>query len=605
MGGLAGVLLLVGSLAQAIPQSGQPPASAASVPASRQARNVAVITISREIDATMARSVRRRLQVAADAGADAIVFELDTPGGEVGAVLEICNLIKTSPVANTIAWINTDAYSGGALVALACREIIVAGVARMGDAAPIAIHPLQGLQNLQETERQKIMAPLLAEVVDSARRRGYDEKLVQGIVTRGVELWLIENRKTGQRLFIGREEHQMLFGEPPASEPLALVSAPGQIPAPATPTPSDGGPVEGARPLTTPPASTDFLPASPGMSDQVRKEINDSLQVSSTRPVLSESDRGQWRKIEKVSDGQGIFTFTDAQLLRYGLAVATVKNEQELQAFFGASNVRRLHESWSESLVVFLTQIPVRGLLIVVFLISLFIEMTHPGLILPGAIAAAALVMLIAPAFLNDMASWWEIAAILVGLACIALELFVIPGFGIFGVAGILLLFGGLVGTFVSNSGGLFPDTPEDRSDMLYGVTTILISFATSGVLMYFLGKHFGSLPVIGKLLLRDESGQQDAGAGLLAAMEAHPEGPIRAGAIGVALTPLRPAGRVQVGDQIIDVVSDLGFISAGASVRISSVDSFRIVVEPVVSSVQPPAPPASGSGPAEGGSTA
>jgi membrane-bound serine protease (ClpP class) len=286
--------------------------------------------------------------------------------------------------------------------------------------------------------------------------------------------------------------------------------------------------------------------------------------------------------IEKVSDGSTILTFTENQLLRFGLATKEVKNDEELKAFFGATNLRRLDQSWSETMVVFLTNFIVRGLLIVIFLVALFIEMTHPGVVIPGVVAAGALILLIAPPLLNNMASWWEVAAMLLGVVLLLLEIFVIPGFGICGVAGIILFLVGLVGTFIgSGSNGLFPDTPGAESELLSGVTTVVISAATAFGIMWFLARHFGSLPLLNKLVLRDEVVEDAGGAGLLAAMSTV-SGGVGRGDTGIALTPLRPAGRVQIGDQIVDVVSDFGFIRAGASVRVVAVDQFRVTVEPI-----------------------
>jgi membrane-bound serine protease (ClpP class) len=206
--------------------------------------------------------------------------------------------------------------------------------------------------------------------------------------------------------------------------------------------------------------------------------------------------------------------------------------------------------------------------------------MTHPGLVAPGAIAALALVGLIAPPLLINMANWWEVAAILVGIVLIALEILVIPGFGVAGVLGLLLLFGGLIGTFVPH-GSLFPDSPRARNDLLYGVATVVMSVVTSGVAMYFISKNFKSLPLFGKLVLKDPVGNDDdSGQDLLAAM-AESTGPVKKGMVGTAITPLRPAGRVELGGgRIIDVVAELGFIPSGAAVKVTSVSEFRIGVE-------------------------
>jgi membrane-bound serine protease (ClpP class) len=556
----------------------QPGAAPRTVPAARAAKNVVIITIDRPIDSIMAKSIARRIKQAQEAKADALVFELNTPGGELGAALEICSLIKRSPIPNTVAWVNHNAYSGGAIIALACREIVVSDYATMGDALVIAMNPLGMLNELPEHERQKMMAPLLAEVVDSARRRGYDEKLVQGMVSRGVELWLIENPATGERLFIDRAEHTALFGEPPVGEVAELVAAAPRIPVGAAPGPR---PTPGVPPAASA-EGAGFAPASPMMGQDLIREVAQAQQVASTRPTITPQSAPQWRKVRKISDGNGVVTLKGQQIIDFGVASQTVKDDAELTTFFGAAATARLDETWSEHLVVFMNGFIVRAVLLVIFLLALFIEMTHPGLTVPGLVAVVSLFALLAPPFLNNMASWWEIAAIVLGIVCIVMEILVIPGFGVFGVAGLVLLFVGLVGTFVGND-PLFPDAPGRRRDMLYAVATVVISGGTTIAGLMFLSKHLGGLPVFNKFVLKDTGPADDADGpvGMLAAMATPQSGP-QPGDVGVALTPLHPAGRVQVGDQILDVVAEFGFIPRGARVRLVSVDDFRVAVEAV-----------------------
>ncbi|TVQ64126.1 MAG: hypothetical protein EA379_02705, partial [Phycisphaerales bacterium] len=243
----AALLGIVGASAQEQAPAGQ----SRSIPAARQADHVAVITINGPIDHITVYSIQRRLRAAEAMGVDAVVFELNTPGGAVGATLEICNIIKNSPISNTVAWINTDAYSAGTFIALACREIVTAQYATMGDAAPVMGIPGVGMMSMPETERQKQLAPLMSEIVDSARRRGYDEMLVQGFITLGVELWLVENSETGERVFITEPEFRMLFeGDPPRTAPR-MAAAPSATPAPApemrrAPPPREASPADGS-----------------------------------------------------------------------------------------------------------------------------------------------------------------------------------------------------------------------------------------------------------------------------------------------------------------------------------------------------------------------
>jgi membrane-bound serine protease (ClpP class) len=584
----------------------QPPARPAdtgsaplAVPAGRQAKNVAIITIRGEIKPGITpASFKRRLADAEASGADAVVVEIDTPGGEVGAVLEICDALKSSSIKNTVAWVHPNAYSGGAIIALACREIVASDPATLGDALPI-ISSFGMLNSLPEHERQKFVTPLVSEVVDSARRHGYDEYLVQGIVSRGVELWLVEDASTGQRFTIDRAEYGILFDGPAPDSRPRLVSAQGSRPRglrnvypeqPVSPGPSPDSPTgtPPSAPATEPSASpatgpagasdrpdTSFRPASPALASMT-EDVSRVQDLSSSRPFLTRADKGHYRVIEYVSDGQGPVVMKHGDLQQYGFIEATIQSDSELQAYFGASTMRRLDQSWSEDFAGVMTTRLVRYVLIAVFLVALFIELTHPGVALPGAIAVLALIGLVAPPLMIGMATWWEIAAILGGLAFIAIEIFVLPGFTVFGVVGLVSLFAGLVGTFVKQEPGhLFPDSPQGGQDLLYGVATVLLSCVSAVVAMYFIGKHFGSLPIINRMVL----GDPDASDELILAMDTSTGVGISPGETGRTVTPLRPSGRAMIGDRMIDVVADVGFIESGVLVRVVEANAFRISV--------------------------
>lgn len=597
---LAAVLMALGTallvlLAESAHAQAAPPAA---VPAFRQADNVAVITIRGEINDITASSVDRRIADAVTAGAGAIVFELDTPGGEVGAVLHICTAIKQSPIPNTVAWIHPRAYSGGAIIALACREMVTSVPAAMGDALPIAASPLGGAQSIPDDLRKKILPPLLSEVTDSARRASYDEYLVQAIIIDGIRLWQVESlAEPGRRYCVNADEYRLLFdAEPPEGKPLLMTgrpdslrpsASPGTPPADAPlPDPAAGAPASPTPTSPTPDAapggfnpaggSKEFRPASERLAD-IARTTSTELDIPTRRPVFSADDKGRWKFVRYVTDGTGPIVMTADELRYFGFATAAIRSDQELQAFLGAKHLARLDQSWSESLVNLMTHRIIRMVLVVIFLLSLFIAMTHPGVIVPELIALVSLVALLAPPMLVGMANWWEIAAIVCGIAMIFLEIFVIPGFGVVGILGLLLLFGGLLGTFVPG-GGLFPASAAAQKDLLYGVASLLVAVFTSIAGMYYLSKHFGSLPVVSRLILKDPA-PVDSEAGLLAAM-GHAEGDFAPGAEGLTITPLRPAGRVQIGERIVDVVAEMGYIAAGKRVRVVKSDEFRTVVE-------------------------
>jgi len=582
-----GALSAAPAVAQEEPSGGASGTSPAAIPAARQAAEVAVITIQGEIDQWTARSVERRIREAEQGGADAMVFEIDSPGGEVGAVVEISKMIKNSSIPNTVAWIHSDAYSGGAIIALACREMVVSQYATMGDALPINIGQMLFGQGMPEEERQKILSFLLAEIVDSARRNDYDEKLVQAFVALDVELWWVENTETGRRLFVDENEYYTLFGEePPRTSPRV---ASGTL----------AGEGSGSRQSTSGPRvvdergedDSDFKPASPrlaerleragGVGESLLESISSNLETPSNRPPISGADRGDYRLIEYVTDGRTALVLKTEDLIRYGFAERTVTDDEGLKAFFGAERLVRRDMNWSEHLARFMTSLPVRGLLVVVFLLAMFIEMAAPGIGLPGGVAMLALVGLIAPPLLVGAASWWGLAALGVGFVLILLELFVMPGFGFPGVGGVILMFAGLVGIVAAPLGSY--GGGASAQEMLWSTATVLMAFVTAGVGMYFVSKHYGSLPLFNKLILTDEPAEGEEQGGLLAAMApAAAAGPVAQGDVGVARTPLRPAGTAEFGDELLDVVCEAGFVDAGAQVRVVSVSKYRVAVEPL-----------------------
>ncbi|MFK7883176.1 MAG: nodulation protein NfeD [Phycisphaerales bacterium] len=613
-----------------------------SVPAYRQADKVVVITLEGAIDSITAMSIARRVELAETGGADAIVLEIDSPGGEVGAVLEITNAIKGSSIQNTVAWINPDAYSGGAIAALACREIVANSPASMGDAFPVTMTPVQGqnrmgLRSLTPDERTKILPVLMTDVTDSARRAGWDEYLVQAIIIDGVELWWVQDTRTGQKLAVNEAEYEMLFDRKPVRGKPILAGVTGGV-STAPPQTQDGSPTssDADSNATTSddaqesdPGDTDsepsperdidagqgeepdtsddviepsgelneraFQPASESLRD-IEREFNSPertdlrIELPSGRPVLTPADAGSFRDLGYLCDGSSAVVMREDQLAEFGFSNAIIRNDEELKAYFGAIDLIRVNESWSEGFVRFMTGMAVRGVLIAVMLIALFLEMMSPGLTVPGAVAALCLVLLLAPPALIGMAGWWEIVAIVIGILLIAVEIFVIPGFGVFGVLGIVGLFGGLLGTFIP-AGGSLAD-PATQADLARGVMVLVLALVTAGIGMYMISRNFDRIPIFDKLILDDTPSEQQSELDVLYA--AGPETTERpeVGMTGVAITVLRPSGEAEIDGRLVDVVANLGYLEAGTRVRVVKVEGMRVVVGEVKQSVEdrPPA---------------
>ena len=563
---LALTLLALGGMAQ-------PPKPA---PPSRFSPNIVIIPIDGPIDAITSVSMRRRLAEAELSGADAIVIQIDSPGGELGAVIEITAALKKASISRTVAWVNPTAHSGAAITAIACQEIVVSGGASFGETGVSFTKDLLGRTNLtpmSDRERAKLIAPLLAEVVGSARRNGYDEKLMQGMVTLGVELWLVQNPATGERLYIDRAEYALLFsGDPPTSNPR-LLGPPGSRKSSVPPQP----PASSAIPANP----TDLIPASPRISKDAAADASMALTVPSTRRILTPADKGKWTVVEYVSDGRSLFTFSDTDLRDLRIASARVNSLDELKQHLGATNVITLNPQWYEWLARLLQNQWIRGFLIITIILGIFIEMVHPGLILPGSAAVLGLLGLLLPEILMGLAGWWELVLIVGGVALIGVELFLLPGIGVAGAFGLLSLFTGLVLAFIPASAPSFPGMERSASGLLWGIGFVVVGVATAATLGFYMSKNMRTLPVLGRLILTDKPREED--------LEGEPSYqapaavvPVTRGQEGVTLTTLRPSGKADFDGVVVDVVSDGPMIAAGARVRVTAADQFRVAVEPV-----------------------
>ena len=545
---LLAVLVAAGALLTADRSIGQAPTptdAPVAVPAWRHARTVGVIEIHGEIDAITKTTLQRRLERALKDGCDAVVLELDTPGGEVGATLDICSIIKSEAPANTVAWIRPKAYSAGTIIALSAREIIVAPAASFGDAAPITGLPGLGLIGLPPTERAKIEAPIVGEVLDSARRRGYDERLVQAFVRLGSELWLIE-RDDGIRAVVDAVEYERAVGaEPDRDAPIALPAA--------TSTPS-----------AIPEALVRGLVGGQDVLDSPTRE------GTSRREPIPEAERGRWRPIGQLVASDALLVVRGDEARALGLAAGEVDGDEGLTVWFGATRLLRYPESWSESLSRTLTQWPIQLLLVALVVIFGVIEFFTPGFGIAGGIAATALLVLVGAPLVAGLSQWWTLLAVGVGIAAVLAEVATLFSGGIVGLLGAGSILAGLVGLFVSD--GL--STPEGQDQLARGFAVVL-----GGILLGAFGAWLAAhlLPRWGlaRISVLDAT---VAGGPARLGIQGEPL-PAR-GAEGIAASTLRPSGRVTIDGAPFDAVSSQGFIDAGTKVRVTGHQGESIVVE-------------------------
>ena len=149
-------------------------------------------------------------------------------------------------------------------------------------------------------------------------------------------------------------------------------------------------------------------------------------------------------------------------------------------------------------------------------MLGIYAELNSPGLGLPGAVAVIALVILFGSKFLIGMANWWEIAVFVIGLTLLTIEIFVIPGFGIPGIAGTLMMIFALGAMMVGNRPDEFPIPASEFDWMLfrrslYGMLGGFIGFL---ICAWLITRYLHKIPFAGRMVLvgRQDSAQAREG---------------------------------------------------------------------------------------------
>ncbi|MFM9179929.1 MAG: NfeD family protein [Phycisphaerales bacterium] len=559
-GWVAAAAAAVAAMAVQPPAADDPAAAPSAVPAWRQASDVAIVPVHGEFDAVLRTSVQRRIGEAVARGADAVVLELDTPGGDMYATLELCLWLKDRAPVPVWAWVRPKAYSAGAIIALACRGILVSPGAAFGDAAPIAAIPGLGLQPLPVAERAKLEAPVLSDVVDSARRNGYDETVVRAFVSAPDEVWMLERTEGGERIFVGRTEYRDAFGADPP------VTRGGGAPARAA--------VEGDAPML---ALVDRSMRAgrrgadgPSTPDERDAMVEEQQVRPPVRARLAPQDAAGWAVVAQVDGAEELLVVQAQEAAAFGLAQRTVADERELGAWFGATTIERLDEHAGDALVRFLTSWPVRIVLVILLLGGFLLEMMAPGVSWPGITAAIAFALLVGAPALAGVAEWWPFLVVLAGIGLVLVEVFLVPGIGVAGVLGVACVLVGLVGSFL----GAPLDTPQGRSDLATGIGTV------AGGLIVAIGAAWVLLRVVPQSrVVRGITLQATAGGAPVAEAPRDLALPAR-GARGRALTPLRPSGKAEFAGQIHDVQAVGAMVEAGAEVTVVRASGYSIEVE-------------------------
>jgi len=254
------------------------------------------------------------------------------------------------------------------------------------------------------------------------------------------------------------------------------------------------------------------------------------------------------------------------------LSEGTVPTLEALLERLGCAQARRvrLEPLGAERLATWLNSLS--WLWLIIGVAGIYIEMKTPGFGLPGVVGILGFALYFAGSYVAGLAGWEWAALFLLGLLMVALEIFVWPGVVVLGAVGALLVFVALIMALVDMYPGMPPIPSWPQLEL--PAKTLSVAFLGSAGAIYLMSRWLPRTPIYPALVTRLVSGSES-----VRQIQSHQQTLL--GRSGVALSALRPSGKAQFGEEIVDVITQGEMIDRGAKVRVIGFSGSSAVVEP------------------------
>jgi membrane-bound serine protease (ClpP class) len=466
--------------------------SAVSPPA--QAKKVYVVPIREQIMPPLVYLVRRGVKEAMENQADLLVVDMDTPGGRVDTCREIISILSQFK-GDTVTYVNKDAFSAGAFIAVATKHIYMAPQSVIGAAAPMIMNPTgEGPAQVPDTVEKKMVSAIRALVRATAEKNGYNVAVIEAMIDkdRGLSLTNVVDGVTNV-VTIAR-----------VNEILTLTNT------------------EAEREYGKPP-----------------RRLLSSGTMASLDDLLKELGYGDAIRVDVKASGAETLGF------------------------------------WINA---------ISPLLLIIGVIGLYIEFKTPGFGLPGIVGIAAFALYFLGGYVAGFSGLEWMVVFVAGLILVALELFVFTGTLALGITGSLLMILAIVMALVD----IYPRTPETPASGLPGFpalpaltvadfnrSLLVLSTALVGTTLSILVlRRFMPKTAVYHALVSTSA------SGMATISDQEKKRSALVGSVGVTLSSLRPSGKAQFGDEILDVMTEGDMAAKGQKVRIVGFSATGAVVE-------------------------
>lgn len=304
----------------------------------------------------------------------------------------------------------------------------------------------------------------------------------------------------------------------------------------------------------------------------MRGLMRTTAEAKGRDPKIAEAFVDPELVLDSLKEKGKVLTLTTKEAIANGYCEAEVNSVKEVLAKEGINNYSSTsYQPTTIDLIIgFLINPAVSSVLILLIIGGIYFELQAPGIGFALLVAIVASLLFFAPLYLEGLANNWEILLFVIGVALLILEIFLIPGFGVFGILGIVFIVTGLAMSLVLNNFFDFSVTGGER--LTQSVLLVLASMVVSIVLSVIFGGNILKSGLFQRLVLKDEQQSKEGYQVTKPNIEL-------LGKVGFAKTDLRPSGKIEIDGTWFEALSNDGFIENGTDIVVSKIENYNLVV--------------------------
>lgn len=277
--------------------------------------------------------------------------------------------------------------------------------------------------------------------------------------------------------------------------------------------------------------------------------------------------------VPNLTDSGKVLTFTAEEAVLWGYCEGIAESVDEVitkHMGYESYEIKTYEPSWVDNLKGYLMNPVAQSLLIIIIIGGIYFEMQTPGIGFPSAASVIAAILYFAPLYIEGLAANWEIIVFVIGILLMLVEIFVIPGFGVAGISGIVFIVAGLTMALLNNTNFNFENVTNVEAGR--ASLTVLMGIGVGFALMLWLSSRIGDKGMFRRVALVTD-------------LEDAVSSPVLTSLIGkegTAATVLRPSGKVLIDGEIYDGVSMQDFIEKGTPVKVVRFENAQVYVQAI-----------------------